>query len=212
MEGKEAYEARKAEKDQARAEDKRSQSLSHMGRNLFITVIVIVVAILIVYGLFIVAEKSGPKGEDFSREVEVMASRDHIELGAELPIYTSNPPTSGPHYGTPASTGFRGDAGLPDGHYIHTMEHGNIWISYHPDVAGLEVVEDLEEIASNRVVISERAENETDIAVAAWGRLDTFDVGDELTVEDKQRINDFILRYTDKAPEQLPSTAHSQGI
>lgn len=210
--GKEAYEAKKALKDKDRSKEQRAVTVSGTSRKVLIIVIVLVVIVLAVYGLFILAQKSGPQGEDFSRAVPMTDnSNAHISLDADLPVYTSDPPTSGPHYGDPARTGFRGDAGLPDGHFIHSMEHGNIWVSYSPSLSEA-VVDDLEKIAGNRVVVSMRGANESDIVLAAWGRIDTFDVGGELTDADKQRIRDFILRYTDRGPEQLPPTAHSQGI
>lgn len=209
--GKEAYEAQKAQREQKRQKKQRKDTTSRMTRKIVLTAVILIVIALGIYGLFLLAQKSGPQGEDFSRAIEIMESSGHIATDAVLPEYTSNPPTSGPHYADPAHTGFRGDEDIADGHFIHTMEHGNIWISYQPDVSE-QIIEELKDFAGNRVVVSQRGANETDIALAAWGRLDTFDVDEELTEADKQRIHDFIARYTDKAPEQLPPTAHSQGI
>ena len=49
--------------------------------------------------------------------------------------------------------------------------------------------------------------NDTDIALAAWGRLDKFNLENNNFNKDnlnqiKQRIKDFILRYENKGPEK----------
>ena len=46
-----------------------------------------------------------------------------------------------------------------------------------------------------QVVITPRPENDTDIALAAWGQLDTFDLDDLENGDLIERIEDFALRY-----------------
>ena len=75
-------------------------------------------------------------------------SRDHIEVGAPHEPYSTNPPTSGPHYNAqglgPVLTGFYEDATeAPTEGVVHNLEHGQIVIWYNPD-APANVLEDIE--------------------------------------------------------------------
>ncbi|MDZ4231454.1 MAG: DUF3105 domain-containing protein, partial [Patescibacteria group bacterium] len=148
------------------------------------------------------SQGSTPQGEDFSRAVPLMDT-NHIEVGSSLPEYTSNPPTSGPHYVQTARSGFREEV-ISDQHLIHNLEHGDIWITYHPSVSD-EVKEELRQFAAAKVIITPRETNDSDIILAAWGRLDTFDVEDNAVPV--ERIKDFIKRYTNKGPEQVPGAS-----
>lgn len=169
--------------------------------------IFIVIAGLIIWGIFSLVQSNSPDGEDFSRAIPVMPSREHIGVGTESQIdYNSNPPTSGPHYGTPARPGFR-EIIIEDGNLIHSMEHGLVWVSYHPSIG--EEVEKLSDITSPFVVITKRDANDEDIAIASWGRLDTFNLEDgTIDADDLQRINDFVKRYANKGPESIPAGQH----
>ncbi|MBI2039252.1 MAG: DUF3105 domain-containing protein [Candidatus Niyogibacteria bacterium] len=79
-------------------------------------------------------------------------------------------------------------------------EYNSIWIAYHPRIAD-EIKEELKQFAAAKVIITPREANETDIALAAWGRLDAFNV--ENNGLPAQRINDFITRYINKGPEKV---------
>lgn len=128
--------------------------------------------------------------------------RGHIDVGSTHEPYNSNPPTSGPHYEETAQTGFREEE-IADEHLVHNLEHGDIWISFRPSVSG-EAVDVLKSFSGGEVVVTPRRANETDIALAAWGRLDTFDLeGGVLTESLRQRTRDFIARHINKGPEQV---------
>lgn len=167
--------------------------------------ILFIVLGLIIFGIYSLAQNSSPKGEDFSKAIPVLPSREHIS-SIESVEYNSNPPTSGPHYETPARPGFREEP-IEDGYLIHSMEHGLVWISYHPRIG--EESEKLRTITSPFAVITERKANDEDIAVASWGRLDTFNIENGIIGDnDLQRINDFIKRYADKGPEKIQVGQH----
>jgi len=158
---------------------------------------VIVILVAVVFGAYKWAKDSeaDKPGEAISEQPAV-----HIQPGEPLPgIYLSNPPVSGWHYSQPAEWGAY-DKELPDQTLIHNLEHGGIWISYHPD-APPEVVDKLKEITASygrKVILTPRAANTALIALAAWGRLDKFDYLDEA------RIKKFIKAYKDKGPEFVP--------
>jgi len=145
-----------------------------------------------------------PKSKDFSQPVEIIG-RDHIAYGVKFNNYNSNPPTSGPHYEDPAPVKFY-DQELPDEQLVHNLEHGDVWISYKPDIPPA-IIEILKDFAGGKVIVTKRFKNDTDIALAAWGRLDKFNLENNNFNKDnlnqiKQRIKDFILRYENKGPEK----------
>ena len=128
----------------------------------------------------------------------------HIREGAAHPEYNSNPPTSGWHRINPARLGFYNEE-LPDEALIHNLEHGEIWISYKPSVPDA-VKEQLKEFLGPRVIITKREKNDTDIAIAAWTRLDAFNLENGVLTEEKiTRINAFVERWQNRGPERVIS-------
>lgn len=129
--------------------------------------------------------------------------RGHIDVGASHPDYNSNPPTSGPHYGEWESKGVYKEQ-QPDEGLVHNLEHGYIWISYHPD-ASLEIIERLENFYGfgKKIIVEPRKENDKLISLAAWNWLDTFDPTspDSLSDDEVKRIGDFIDQYINQGPE-----------
>lgn len=191
-------EEQQGRKEQERRERQRARSL-RIFRNYAIAAVII---IAIGYGIYLLSQSVAPKGEDFSRAIPLMEAI-HVAADSQLPEYTSNPPTSGPHYGQTARSGFREEA-ISDQHIIHNLEHGDVWIAYHPRVSD-EIKQELKQFGAAKVIITPREANDSDIALVAWGRLDTFDTeGDIVPV---LRIKDFIKRYTNKGPEQVPGAS-----
>ena len=140
-------------------------------------------------------------GPDYSREMPYEGA-DHVAEGTKI-TYQSNPPTSGSHWSDPLLDGMY-DTEKPDEAIVHSLEHGRIWISYQPSLPQ-PAIDQLKSVASKekRVILTPRALNEAPIALAAWQRLDTFNLDDDGNV-DEQRILDFIQRYRDKGPEYVP--------
>ena len=70
---------------------------------------------------------------------------------------------------------------------------------------GLEAKKALEDILKryNGTVLTPRSANDTDIALAAWNRLDTLNLNTNGTFSE-QRITDFINRWRNKGPEFIP--------
>ncbi len=199
---KEQYEIKKAEREANRkkisVDDRHSNTMSSFARGVGIIGGLLVVVVL--FSLWI--QSTAPQTEDMSRSIEVLES-PHVADGTEFDGYISNPPTSGPHYVRPAAPGFRGDESIADGHLIHSLEHGSVWVSYQGDMPET-FVDVLRDIAKGdtKVVVTRRDANETDIALAAWGRLDTFDLSNDSEL-DRIRIQDFITRYKNRGPEQV---------
>lgn len=168
--------------------------------------IVILVFGLVIWGIYALVQSGVPEGKDFSRKIPILGA-EHVPVGSiSVDEYNSNPPTSGKHYNTPARPGFRENI-IEDGYLIHSMEHGLIWISYHPRIS--EEAEKLRDVVGPFTVITQREANDEDMAIAAWGRLDTFNLEDgTIDADDLQRINDFVKRYANKGPEKIPTGQH----
>lgn len=152
-------------------------------------IIIIIIALLIARQLTI--KKPGQKITELSRE--------HIALSASHPPYNSNPPTSGQHYGQPAAWGVY-DRELPDEQLVHNLEHGGVWISYRTGIAE-DTIKKLEALVNgykSKVILTPRLKNDSNIAVAAWGRLLKLDVFNE------KQIQEFIKAYKNRGPEFVP--------
>ena len=135
--------------------------------------------------------------EDMSQSIPIQ-NRDHINQSETLQVYTSNPPTSGPHAGA-IKGGFYSEEIL-DINGVHNLEHGYIWITYRNISPVAQAT--LKKIAkrySGRVLVSERMANDTQIAMASWGRLDKMT---ESTFDEDYALR-FIKKYTNKSPEKF---------
>ncbi|MEX0934002.1 MAG: DUF3105 domain-containing protein [Candidatus Paceibacterota bacterium] len=200
------YEMKKAERQRARERKQKDAHLQNTKKT-FVKYGIWLVGIAVVgYALVLLAQSTGVKGEDMSRGYEIM-NRQHIEVGvAHLP-YNSNPPSSGWHYSSVAQGGFYTEP-LADENVIHNLEHGDIWISYLPSISG-EARDMLERFSGRYVVVSPRTENEGDVSLVAWGRVDTFNL--EEAADAEGRIKDFIKRYDNRGPEKVRGGVPSHG-
>jgi hypothetical protein len=171
--------------------------------NSLIVILAVVVLLIFVSWIFTRGE---PLGQDFSKAMADQGAT-HIDEGTDVE-YKTNPPTSGNHWPEALLDGLY-DTEKPDEAIVHSLEHGRVWISYNPKVSG-EVVARLNEILKREsaVILTPRSGNDTDIALSAWTRLDTFNLEDgNLTEGLEKRISDFIQRYKHKGPELIKGIA-----
>ncbi len=144
------------------------------------------------------------KPEPVSKSVErtqdfPIVARNHISEGTTGSGYNSNPPSSGPHWPSPAKNGIY-DTAEPDERYIHNLEHGYIWVSYRTD-AGDDAINKLKDIVRAdgwKIVMTPRGKDDAKIALAAWGRVLNMDNLDE------KKVKDFIKTYRNRGPEKTP--------
>lgn len=159
--------------------------------------------VVIIGGGWFLVNAASPKGQDYSQEISLL-ERSHIADGTTHNSYNSNPPTSGPHYANPAPARFY-DKELPDEQLVHNLEHGNIWIAYKSGLSR-DAMDIIKDFGDRNVIVTLRSKNDTDIALAAWGRLDKFNI--ETSDIDKQRIKDFVSRYQNRGPEKVNISGH----
>jgi hypothetical protein len=163
-------------------------------------IVLLVAVLLMIGGLYLYSESGKPVGEDFSKAIELMPERTHIAQGTTTPNYNSNPPTSGPHYDKPAREKFYTEP-LPDEHLVHNLEHGDIWLSYRASTTPEQALRVIKGVRDAKFIATPRENTPNDICIAAWGRLDCFDLNGQPFPE--ERLTDFIKRYKNKGPEQI---------
>ncbi|MBI4049813.1 MAG: DUF3105 domain-containing protein [Candidatus Doudnabacteria bacterium] len=163
------------------------------------TVIVIVIVMVAVLGLgFLLFQQSNqPAGNLPGQGFEIQGAQHTPGCTVGEVPYNSNPPTSGCHDPKPAAWGIY-DQTQPDEVLIHNLEHGGIWVSYKPelDPAQVELLKDLAH-RYRKIVVEPRSQNDANIALAAWGRLQEFDQYEEASVLR------FIEAFYDKGPEKV---------
>jgi len=113
---------------------------------------------------------------EFGDEFAIMPTSDHVPERQTV-SYSTLPPTSGDHWSRWAECGFYEEA-LPDERITHNLEHGNIVVSYN-----LVTQEEIDQLRTAMDSIDLAAEwgvtrfyekiPRGNVAVAAWGRLDT---------------------------------------
>lgn len=133
--------------------------------------------------------------------------RNHIADGASHDPYSTNPPTSGPHYATTEVPGMY-DKELEDERVIHNLEHGAIWITYKPSKVDQSAIDRLKEIAKpykTKMLLSPREKNDDPVAVVAWQHMLKVQTIDDAAVE---QIKTFIKAYRNHGPENAPEATH----
>lgn len=191
--GRNEYLAKKENKEKEIQRQAGRAKIAKRIRRLALAAVVVIVVWAV--ARFTARDDSQPQhtGEYFPAQ-----SRDHIEVGAEHPAYSTNPPTGGWHYANPAKTGIY-DIELPDEQLIHNLEHSHIWFAYHPNLPAdqIEVLTAIAKDYGSRVIMTPRTANDRPLAIVAWEHLLKMD-----TVN-KEVIDSFVKTHRNKAgPEK----------
>ncbi len=103
--------------------------------------------------------------------------REHIPAGSVFDEYTSEPPSSGPHYGTLAPWGVN-DTPIAREQIPHNLEHGGVVILYHCPGGCDDVADELAAYVDGRAadgddILLAEYEGDMDAAIAAisWSRV-----------------------------------------
>lgn len=129
---------------------------------------------------------------------------EHLSRGDEVPDYSTNPPTSGPHIGPPLQQADGAYLGTPRPEdALHSLEHGRIAIQYDPalpEKAQLEL-KGLYDSAYSGSLLFQNPDMPYEVAATSWTNL----IGCE-TYEGQKTI-DAIRAFADKhygdAPEPI---------
>jgi hypothetical protein len=198
---------KKDRREQRREEERRKQAeAARRARTTRLTTMA-VVAVLVVIGLALAwgpisgflnrGDAAAAQGQQFANQ-----GQDHIAQGASHVAYNSNPPTSGPHYASPANWGIY-DQPIADETLVHNLEHGGIVIHYNCPDGCPELVQQLKDLAGtykSKIVLAPRPNKDVPfrITLTAWTWLDGFNDFDAA------RIRGFVAAHKDRAPEFFP--------
>ena len=142
-------------------------------------------------------------------EAVPLVASPHVPDGT-LVVYSSNPPSSGPHYSTWANFQELTHP-VDDGYLVHSMEHGAVLLLYacqgsacDPIVAALRVVRDAiptdplcDPAIRTRVILAPRAANDVAVAAAAWGYVYRADCVDAAS------LRSFVVAHYGMGPENF---------
>lgn len=202
----EEKQARRLAEERRREEERRSARR----RNLVTLAVAIVVGALVVGSIVLQRQQEGggggpvgvAKADAGCGQIQRPQDqgRDHIQPGAPHDRYSSTPPTSGPHYGTPASAGFYSSA-LPPEQVVHNLEHGQIVIWYKPD-ASQETIDDIEQLVQQEpqatvAVPFEDVQGSATFVLSAWGAMQS------CVRVSQEVVDDFRRQFQGKSPEPL---------
>lgn len=186
--------SKNASRQQVREARKAAQKRKQVVRRAMIVGAVVVV----VGGLAALALLTKPT--ETGEVVEIMADAlEHVADGTEIE-YSTNPPTSGPHYGEAADGGFYDDP-VPDGHLIHNLEHGYVIVWYDceqmTESECESTKEDIKDFVTGRAKLigMPRTGMDSPVAFTSWGRIlltDSFST---------KTANDYVRANLNKSPE-----------
>ncbi len=185
-------------RQEVRAARQRRQRLQQIG--------LVAVGVLLLGAVVWAALSSRRPGAIPGDRIVADEGQNHVSTDQRV-TYRSNPPSSGPHYSSPASWGYHSDEVLPEV-WIHNLEHGGVVFVYHcpdgcPDLQGK-----LETLAGKLpnskyetqkiVVTSYAGELPGEVTALAWNhQLD-------LPAYDADLLTRFYQRYVDRGPEDVP--------
>lgn len=120
--------------------------------------------------------------------------------------YPQNPPVGGPHNSAWQNCGVYSQS-VANENAVHSLEHGAIWITYHPDLAEADVQE-LETLTrqSGYRLLSQYPDLPAEIVLSAWGyQL-------QLEQTDDPRLTDFFEKYEQNPRGPEPGAPCTGGI
>lgn len=169
--------------DRRRATRRREPTRSGWRAHIQKTALAVAGATLLVFGLRAVGVFDPPPAK---LDLAAVATASGEVVGTKMPdqgathipdgqrvSYNSTPPTSGPHWQTPAAWGAK-DNQEPSERTTHNLEHGGIVIAYRPDLAA----EDVNRLKSlvrgvsgtyRKIILEPYAQlSDAPIAITAW--------------------------------------------
>ncbi len=186
-----------------RQRQRRQQSMS---KGIFI------IAAVIAIGSVVYLVLTNPSVEQPTEAVGVsvvqMSSSGHVETGIDVE-YSTDPPTSGQHYGAPMPAGVynAGDiiAPFPESNIVHSMEHGYVVFWYNCSSMSLAACEQLKsqiaavlsKVGGQKVIVYPWNTIAEPLVMTSWTQIQPF------STFDADLAADFVLanRSHPRAPE-----------
>lgn len=152
-------------------------------------------------------------------EAPALPSAVHIPDDNATPEeWNTEPPTTGPHFGTPVIWG-EYEEPIQPARAVHNLEHGGVWISYGDDVPSAEVanVRRFYRDDPTAMLLAPLTELGDEIALAAWHQPIEGEEGKASGVLakckrfDENAFEAFRDTYRFKGPERFPPEALEPG-
>lgn len=170
-----------------------------MTNKVFITIIAVLV--MGMFGYVAAKKKEAPPEPPRPGVEQADKGRKHVADGT-VKYGESEPPTSGDHSSPVPWQAY--EQKLPDMRVIHNLEHGGIYIAYHPDLPADQIAKikalffkpfSNVKFSPTKAVAAPRSANSSLIIMSSWNRNMKFESFDEA------KMMDFYLRNVSKAPE-----------
>lgn len=152
------------------------------------------------YGDYVTVMAAIQNGEVTAEDLEYpfVAQQEHVDTATgwdgQPPVYDLVPPAGGNHLSVwQTCTGSVYDAPLIDGHAVHSMEHGAVWLTYDPELVAPEAVDALALLIQNRdySLMSPYPGQGPAVSLQSWGnRYQTDDPADPVI---EAYLDEFIL-------------------
>lgn len=125
----------------------------------------------------------------------------HVETLAEIDNVTTDPPTSGKHFGEWAEARIYSDP-VHDGNQIHNLEHGHVVIQYRdiPDEQ-IGAIKAVVEADPRMVLMAPRPTMPWVLALTSWGKIQVCKVSPP---DAGGMVRAFVTGNRDNAPESIP--------
>ena len=147
----------------------------------------VAIVLIAIIAAFIINELNKP-GQGMDQEPSA-----HIQSVSDPHVYTTDPPTSGPHLSSLAPWGVSSTP-ITKELSLHNLEDGGVIISYRPDLDKAEVsrLEGIARSYDSDIIMTPYPGLSDSVALTAWTRIDRMGVVDEA------RIRRFIDAYRGK--------------
>jgi len=162
-------------------------------------------AVIIVAGLafFLRGSPAAAVGES----VAVMPDANHVDEGTDPGPYSTDPPTSGPHYANEMDVGFYEvtdqQPPYPAGYLVHNLEHGYVIFWYNcsqmddQECSSLksDIQSVMDQVNNFKVIAYPWPSIDVPVVMTSWGKIQRF------SQFDTGLAKDFVLSNRNKAPE-----------
>ncbi len=193
---------RKEVKRRKREEERRRKQQ----QNILRVVAIAVAAIIVIGGLAFFVWSASKQDAALPGTPVADEGRTHIP-DTQTPQYNHYPPASGPHWDAPAAWGIS-DQPIPEGRWVHNLEHGGIAILYNCPSGCPDLVQQIKNFYASapqsqkwhevKLVVTPYSRMQHQLAIVAWDYID------EMDSFDQARLLNFYKAHLDRGPEDVP--------
>ncbi len=180
------------ERREQRSQDEQRLRTRRRFRTAGIGLLAVVVAVALGFGYWFAFLQPRP-----GTSVSTSGATDHS--GVPRDGYSTSPPTSGPH--SPGVPEWGEQNEIPEALQVHGLQHGGVLVQYNCPSACPELVAQLRSVTrdyDSKVILAPYSQMQSRIALTSWGQIDL------LEEFDRDRIEEFVKKNRNNAPENVP--------